>query len=78
MYVEVKSVTMAAGSLALFPDTVSERAQKHVRLLMREVQAGRQVRAVLSGCVWVTPPSTDTHTTQRRMDVCLQWYSALV
>jgi sugar fermentation stimulation protein A len=32
--IEVKSVTMKDGNLAVFPDTKSERAQKHVRELV--------------------------------------------
>jgi sugar fermentation stimulation protein A len=39
-YVEVKSVTLGRGSLALFPDAVSERASKHMAELLREAAAG--------------------------------------
>jgi len=49
-YVEVKSVTLAAGDgLGLFPDAVSTRAAKHVRELVKCVERGE--RGVLLFCV---------------------------
>lgn len=44
-WVEVKSVTMAEGSTALFPDAVSERAKRHLETLAERVREGD--RAVL-------------------------------
>ncbi|MEB3886678.1 DNA/RNA nuclease SfsA [Lyngbya sp. CCY1209] len=45
IYVEVKNTTWAQGQLALFPDTVTERGQKHLTELMGIVAAGS--RAVM-------------------------------
>lgn len=39
-YVEVKNVTLVEEGLALFPDAVTERGQKHLRELMEVVRAG--------------------------------------
>jgi sugar fermentation stimulation protein A len=48
--VEVKNVTAAVEKgVAIFPDAVSERGAKHLRELMRMVEAGK--RAVLIFCV---------------------------
>ncbi|ACD97156.1 DNA/RNA nuclease SfsA [Trichlorobacter lovleyi] len=44
-YVEVKNVTLVEGGLALFPDAVTARGQKHLRELMEMVRNGD--RAVL-------------------------------
>lgn len=40
MYVEVKSVTMQKDGVAMFPDTISQRAQRHMRELMQIVKSG--------------------------------------
>jgi len=39
-YVEVKNVTLIDGQRALFPDSVTERGQKHLRELQRVVAGG--------------------------------------
>ncbi|KAL6767570.1 hypothetical protein ACKKBF_B35765 [Auxenochlorella protothecoides x Auxenochlorella symbiontica] len=63
-HVEVKSVTLAATSeagdrLALFPDTVSTRAQRHVSELMAVARAGGQAALLFlvqrSDCVAFAP-----------------------
>lgn len=48
-YVEVKNVTLAEGSVGLFPDAVSTRASKHLRELAAMVAQGH--RACLVYCV---------------------------
>ena len=48
IYVEVKNTTWTAGELALFPDTVTERGQKHLRELIDLLPASR---AVLVPCL---------------------------
>ncbi|MEL7034595.1 MAG: DNA/RNA nuclease SfsA [Cyanobacteria bacterium J06592_8] len=45
IYLEVKNTTWAKGKLALFPDTVTERGQKHLRELTTIVKQGN--RAVM-------------------------------
>lgn len=39
-YVEVKNVTLVEGGVALFPDAVTERGQKHLRELIEMVRGG--------------------------------------
>jgi sugar fermentation stimulation protein A len=46
--VEIKNTTWSDGDLALFPDTVTERGQKHLRELMALLPGAR---AVLVPCL---------------------------
>jgi sugar fermentation stimulation protein A len=48
VYVEIKNTTWCDGELALFPDTVTERGQKHLRELMTVAETAR---AVLVPCL---------------------------
>src|SRR5690606_7038080 len=45
-FIEVKNVTMAVAGCAQFPDGVSERAQKHLRELMRLHDEGHSCEIV--------------------------------
>ncbi|MCU0516577.1 MAG: DNA/RNA nuclease SfsA [Oscillatoria sp. Prado101] len=45
-YLEVKNTTWAKGRVALFPDTVTERGQKHLRELMEVVRGGGRAIAL--------------------------------
>lgn len=45
-FVEVKSVTMAADGIAMFPDAVTERGQKHLQEMMALVNAGHTAELV--------------------------------
>ena len=49
VWIEVKNVTLAEGSVAYFPDAVTARGQKHLRELQGRVEAGD--RAMLLFCV---------------------------
>lgn len=42
VWVEVKSVTLAEGSLALFPDSVTERGRRHLEELAKLREAGER------------------------------------
>ena len=42
MYLEIKNVTLKENNLALFPDSVSERAYKHVKDLMLSMKDGHK------------------------------------
>jgi sugar fermentation stimulation protein A len=41
-YVEIKNVTLVAGDVALFPDSVTLRGQKHLRELIQVVREGNR------------------------------------
>jgi len=48
-YVEVKNVTLAENSIALFPDAVSKRGTRHLRELERVIKNGN--RGIILFCV---------------------------
>ena len=70
-YVEVKSVTLARGSLGAFPDAVSERARRHVEALAHCVAGG--CRGVLLYCV----PHTGIRRVTPADDIDPEYGSAL-
>ena len=70
-YVEVKSVTLARGSLGAFPDAVSDRARRHVEALAHCVEIG--CRGVLLYCV----PHTGIHRVTPADDIDTQYGIAL-
>ena len=45
-YIEIKNVSLRVGPAALFPDSVTERGQKHLRELMALVDEGHQAEIV--------------------------------
>lgn len=47
-YVEVKNVTMANGQVALFPDAVTERGQKHLQELMQLMSDGHEAEILFT------------------------------
>jgi sugar fermentation stimulation protein A len=58
IYLEVKNTTLAQGRLALFPDTVTTRGQKHIRELISYLPQARAVMLFLinrSDCEYFAP-----------------------
>lgn len=41
-YIEVKNITLLEGNIAMFPDSVSLRGQKHLKELMNVVKSGKR------------------------------------
>jgi sugar fermentation stimulation protein A len=58
-WVEVKSVTLAEGTLALFPDSVTDRGKRHLETLIRLREAGERAALLFivqrSDCDRVSP-----------------------
>jgi sugar fermentation stimulation protein A len=59
IYLEVKNTTWADKRLALFPDTVTERGQKHLRELIEVVKGGDRAVCLFlinrADCNWFAP-----------------------
>ncbi|XGC81499.1 DNA/RNA nuclease SfsA [Bdellovibrio bacteriovorus] len=47
-FIEVKNVTLAEEGIAKFPDSVSERAQKHLRELMNLMEQGHSAEIIFT------------------------------
>lgn len=47
-FIEVKNVTLADADVAQFPDAVSERAQKHLRELMKLMEQGHTAELIFT------------------------------
>lgn len=45
-FVEVKNVSLAEGNTALFPDSVTERGQKHIKELVKLIEVGHSAEIV--------------------------------
>ena len=63
IYLEVKSVTLSLGSVALFPDTVTTRGQKHLREL---TNLGANTKAVM--LYFINRSDCDTFAPSDRYD----------
>ena len=47
-YIEIKNVTLARGSVAQFPDAVTERGQKHLKELMKLINLGHKAELIFT------------------------------
>ncbi|RME16891.1 MAG: DNA/RNA nuclease SfsA [Bdellovibrio sp.] len=60
-YMEVKNVTLADGDMALFPDAVTQRGQKHLEELIKIMEKGHEASLVFTvqrtDCVKFAPAS---------------------
>jgi sugar fermentation stimulation protein A len=81
IYVEVKNTTWTAGNLALFPDTVTTRGQKHIRELVNllpEVQAVMLYFINRGDCTAFAPgDSADRHYGELLRDAIAQGLKVL-